>query len=94
MKKTLTEGADILQILETILSAVKTSGSSVSTQLHQIIAHTISTTEAHIRIKRNLTLEERNALIGQLFASTNPNNTPDGKKIINILSDTTIDAMF
>ena len=90
----LTEGSDILQILETILSAVKTSGSSVSTQLHQIIAHTISTTEAHIRIKRNLTLEERNALIGQLFASTNPNNTPDGKKIINILSDTTIDAMF
>ena len=90
----LTEGADILKILENILSEVKTSGCNVSNQLHQIIANIISTTEASMRIKRNMTPEERNALVGQLFASTNPNNAPNGKKIINILSDTTIDAMF
>ena len=90
----LTEGADILKILENILSEVKTSGCNVSNQLHQIIANIISDTEASMRIKRNMTPEERNALVGQLFASTNPNNAPNGKKIINILSDTTIDAMF
>ena len=90
----LTEGADILKILENILSAVKTSGCNVSNHLHQIIANIISDTEASMRIKRNMTPEERNALVGQLFASTNPNNAPNGKKIINILSDTTIDAMF
>ena len=90
----LTEGADVLKILENILSEVKTSGCNVSSQLHQIIANIISDSEASMRIKHNMTAEERNALVGQLFASTNPNNAPNGKKIINILSDSTIDAMF
>ena len=90
----LTEGADILKILENILSEVKASGCNVSSQVHQIIANTISDSEACMRIKRNLTPEERNSLVGQLFASSNPNNAPNGKKIINILSDNMIDAMF
>ena len=90
----LTEGADIIKILENILSEVKTSGCNISSHLHQIIANIISDHEASMRIKRNMTPEERNALVGQLFASTNPNNAPNGKKIINILSDSTIDAMF
>ncbi len=90
----LTEGVDVLKILENILSEVKISGCSVSCQLHQIIANIISQSEASMRIKRNMTVEERNALVGQLFASSNPNNAPDGKKIINVLSDNMIDAMF
>lgn len=90
----LTEGVDVLKILENILSEVKISGCSVSCQLHQIIANIISQSEASMRIKRNMTVEERNALVGQLFASSNPNNAPDGKKIINVLFDNMIDAMF
>ena len=90
----LSEGVDVLRILEAILSEVKMSGCSVSGQLHQMIANIISQNEAGVRVKRNMTVEERNALIGRLFASSNPNNTPDGKKIINILSDDDIDAMF
>lgn len=90
----LTEGVDVLKILENILSEVKISGCSVSCQLHQIIANIISQSEASMRIKRNMTVEERNALVGQLFALSNPNNAPDGKKIINVLSDNMIDAMF
>lgn len=90
----LTEGVDVLLILETILSGVKTSGFSASSQLYQIIANVIADNEASMRIKRNMTIEERNALIGQLFASSNPNNAPNGKKIINILPDNMIDAMF
>ena len=90
----LSEGVDVLKILETILFKVKTSGCSVSAQLHQIIASIISQNEATMRIKRNMTIEERNVLVGQLFVSSNPNNAPDGKKIINILSDDVIDAMF
>ncbi len=90
----LTEGTDILRLLENILAEVKASGCSITNQLHQIIATTISHSEANQRIKSNITPEECNSLIGQLFASTNPNNTPNGKKIINILSDNTIDAMF
>ncbi len=83
----LSEGADVLKILETILSEVKVSACSVSSQLYQTIANIISQNEAGMRLKRNMTVEERNSLIGQLFASSNPNNTPDGRKIINILSD-------
>ncbi len=90
----LTEGADVLKILENILSEVKISGCNVSSQLHQIIANIISDTEASMRIKRNMTFEERNALIGQLFASSNPNNAPNGCKIIHLLSDEEINSMF
>ncbi len=90
----LTEGADILSILETIISEVKTSGCSVSSHLHQIIANIISQNEANMRVKRNMTIEERNSLLGQLFASSNPNNAPNGSKIINLLSDEAINSMF
>ena len=90
----LTEGADILSILETIISEVKTSGCSVSSHLYQIIANIISQNEANMRVKRNMTIEERNSLLGRLFASSNPNNAPNGSKIINLLSDEAINSMF
>jgi DNA mismatch repair protein MutL len=90
----LSEGSDVLKILDNILAEVKISGCSISSQLHQIIANIISQNESTMRLKRNMTSEECNILIGQLFASSNPNYTPDGKKIVNILSDDTIDAMF
>jgi DNA mismatch repair ATPase MutL len=41
-----------------------------------------------------MTPEERNSFLAQLFASSNPNNTPDGRKIISTLTDDSIDAMF
>jgi DNA mismatch repair protein MutL len=90
----LSEGSDVLKILDNILAEVKISGCSISTQLHQIIANIISQNESTMRLKRNMTSEECNILIGQLFASSNPNYTPDGKKIVNVISDDTIDAMF
>lgn len=90
----LSEGADVLKILETIVNEIKISGCNVTNTMHQIIANVISQNEAKIRVKNNLVADERNALIGQLFTSSNPNNAPDGKKIINILSDETIETMF
>ena len=90
----LSEGVDTIKILETIIEEVKSSGVGVSDSIHRIIANIISQNEATIRIKRNISPEERNSLIAQLFASSNPNNTPDGRKIINTLTDDVIDAMF
>ena len=90
----LSEGVDVLKILETIIEEVKNSGIDVSDSVHRIIANILSQSEATIRIKHNMSPEERNSLIAQLFASSNPNNTPDGRKIINTLTDATIDAMF
>ena len=90
----LSEGVDTIKILETIIEEVKSSGVVVSDSIHRIIANIISQNEATIRIKRNISPEERNSLIAQLFASSNPNNTPDGRKIINILTDDVIDSMF
>ena len=90
----ISEGSDILKMLDNILSEVKISGCSISSQLHHCIANIISQKESTMRFKRNMTAEERNSLIGQLFASSNPNYTPDGKKIVNVISDDTIDAMF
>ena len=62
--------------------------------MYQIIANTISQSESRLRIDRTMTIEERNSLLAQLFASSNPNNAPDGRKIINILSDDIIESMF
>ncbi|MBO5729465.1 MAG: DNA mismatch repair endonuclease MutL [Paludibacteraceae bacterium] len=90
----LSEGVDVLKILETIIEEVKNSGVDVSDSVHRIIANILSQSEATIRIKHNMSPEERNSLIAQLFASSNPNNTPDGRKIINTLTDATIDVMF
>ena len=90
----LSEGVDTIKILETIIEEVKSSGVGVSDSIHRIIANIISQNEAIIRIKRNISPEERNSLIAQLFASSNPNNTPDGRKIINTLTDDVIDSMF
>ena len=90
----LSEGSDILKILDNILAEVKISGCSISDHLHQCIANIISQNESSMRLKRNITVEERNSIIGQLFTSSNPNYTPDGKKIVNIISGDTIDAMF
>lgn len=90
----LSEGVDVLKILETIIEEVKNSGVDVSDSVHRIIANILSQSEATIRIKHNMSPEERNSLIAQLFASSNPNNTPDGRKIINTLTDATIDSMF
>ena len=90
----LSEGVDTIKILETIIEEVKSSGVGVSDSIHRIIANIISQNEATIRIKRNISPEERNSLIAQLFASSNPNNTPDGRKIINTLTDDVIDSMF
>ena len=90
----LSEGTDVLKILENIITEVKTSGMQVSDSVHTTIANIISQNEASIRIKRNMLPEERNSLISQLFSSSNPNNTPDGRKITNILSDDIIESMF
>ena len=90
----LSEGTDVLKILENIITEVKTSGMQVSDSVHTTIANIISQNEASIRIKRNMPPEERNSLISQLFSSSNPNNTPDGRKIIVTLADDTIDSMF
>ena len=90
----LSEGADVIKILENIVGEMKISGCDVSQKVHQIIANTISQSESRLRIDRTMTIEERNSLLAQLFASSNPNNAPDGRKIINILSDDIIESMF
>ena len=90
----LSEGVDIIKILETIIAKVKSSGVGVSDSIHRTIANIISQNEAIVRVKCNMTPEERNSFLAQLFASSNPNNTPDGRKIISTLTDDSIDAMF
>jgi DNA mismatch repair protein MutL len=94
MPALLSEGINIVKILETIIADVKSSGVDVSDSIHRIIASIISQNEANVRVKHNMALEERSSLIAQLFASSNPNNTPDGRKIISILNDIQIESMF
>ncbi len=90
----LSEGADVIKIIENIIGEIKISGCDVTKTLHQIIANIISQSESRLRVNRGMTIEERNSLLAQLFASSNSNNAPDGRKITNILSDDIIESMF
>ena len=90
----ISEGADVLKMLENIIGEIKISGCEVSEKVHQIIANNISQNASTLRVGRSMSIEERNALLAQLFASSNPNYTPDGRKIMNTLSDDVIEAMF
>jgi DNA mismatch repair protein MutL len=90
----ISEGADVLRMLENIIGEIKVSGCEVSRKVHQIIANTISENASSLRVGRTMTADERNALLAQLFASSNPNYAPDGRKIVNTLSDDVIESMF
>ena len=58
------------------------------------MAESLSRSASSARMKRELTQDERTALVGRLFASTNPNLTPDGKVIVSVLTDKEIERRF
>lgn len=90
----LAESTDIIKVLEDMLLCVKERGGDVKAELRELMAESLSRSASSTRMKSDLTPDERTALVGRLFASTNPNLTPDGKVIVSVLTDKEIERRF
>ena len=87
------EGAKADELLHDMLASAqeKTTqmGSEINSALALVMAH-----KAAIPTGQTLRNEEMDNLFNQLFASTNPNYTPDGKNILAILQQEDIEKLF
>lgn len=81
------DNIDPVEVINTLLAKVKDGGMDIKDSLHSIIADTFAKSIASAKIRPPMSPKERNILIGKLFASSNPNHTPDGKKIIEQISE-------
>ncbi len=87
------EGLDPATLLADIVVAAREETSHPGND----IQHTLALTMAHktaIISGQILSHEEMDKIVGDLFASTNPNYTPDGKPILTIMEQEKIEKMF
>ncbi len=75
---------DIKAVIETLLEQYKNFESELKLDQHEKIARSTSVAAA-IPYGRQLDRKEMQQLVDQLFACSNPNTTPGGKSIINII---------
>ncbi|TBH75603.1 DNA mismatch repair endonuclease MutL [Aquirufa nivalisilvae] len=72
-------------LLEGILEQVKHEASDLSKHRNEKIAQAMANRSAIRYQQKKLTSEEMNALVEQLFASSNPNSSPNGEQISRAL---------
>ncbi len=87
------EGVNIQRLLGELISASKDRGLLTAEQLFGNMALTMAR-EAAIPTGQVLSLQEMQDLLTQLFATSNPNYTPDGHTIVSILPQEQIDQLF
>ncbi|MCF8345994.1 MAG: DNA mismatch repair endonuclease MutL [Bacteroidales bacterium] len=75
---------DIKSVIETLLEQYKNYQSEFSLDQHEKIARSTAIAAA-VRYGKQLNLKEMQELVDQLFACSNPNTTPGGKTILNII---------
>ena len=87
------EGVDPQRLLLDLLAAVAERGSLDAEALHGRLALTLARAAA-IPTGQVLSPLEMQDIIEQLFASTTPNYTPDGRPIVVILPQDNIEKLF
>ncbi|UZR93077.1 DNA mismatch repair endonuclease MutL [Chondrinema litorale] len=80
-------------IIESFLEQIKMNQTSLEDEKKSKMAK-IMAKKASLKEGDRLHSDERQALIEQLFASSNPNYSPDGKKIIAMLGSERLDELF
>jgi DNA mismatch repair protein MutL len=75
---------DIKSVIETLLEQYKNFESELKLDQHEKIARSTAIAAA-IPYGRQLGAQEMQQLVDQLFACSNPNTTPGGKSILNII---------
>jgi DNA mismatch repair protein MutL len=87
------ESVNIIELLHDLIEKSKTTEEDPSLHIKETIALTLSKA-ASLKVGQALTAEEMSALIDQLFACKDPYYTPDGKKIMIIISEEEIEKRF
>lgn len=80
-------------IIESFLEQYKQMHNDFSLAQDEKVARTLAARAAH-RLPKRLSQEEMQSIIAQLFASSNPNFSPYGERILVILDAQQIAAMF
>ena len=87
------EAGSVIDLLLTMLEKTKSIEANTTEELHETIALSLAEASS-LKTGQHLTEEEMTNLIDRLFACRDHNHTPDGRKIITILSYEEIEAKF
>jgi len=83
----------IIDLLLIMLDKAKTTAEDLTVGMHESISLSLAEASA-LKTGQRLTNEEMSDLIDRLFACSNHNFTPDGKKIMTILTHEEIEKRF
>lgn len=87
------EGMDPVKLLQSIVDDAADNFDNAKEHILHTIALSIAKRTA-IPVGQHLSQEEMRDLVARLFATSNPNNTPDGRLILSILPHDSIIAKF
>lgn len=85
--------SSVIDLLLEMLDKAKTTAHDPSASLHESIALSLADSSA-IKAGQRLTNEEMSDMIDRLFACSNHNYTPDGRKIMTIFSQDELEKRF
>jgi DNA mismatch repair protein MutL len=85
---------DCQLIIEGILEQIKNENTDFASHRNEKIAQAMANKTASKYTQKKLSHEEMNALIGQLFASSNPNFSPNGEEISKLMTDDYLINLF
>ena len=87
------DGLNPIQLVRDMIEAAKENGASAIDEVNASLAVTLARSAA-IPYGQVLGNDEMETLVNNLFASTNPNYTPDGKNILYILQQQEIEQVL
>ena len=85
---------DCQLLIEGILEQIKNENVDFTSPRNEKIAQAMANKTASKYLQKKLSNEEMNALIGQLFASSNPNFSPNGEEISKLLTEDYLINLF
>ena len=85
---------DCQLLLEGILEQLKNENADFTSHRNEKIAQAMANKTASKYTQKKLSNEEMNAMIGQLFASSNPNFSPNGEEISKLLTEDYLINLF
>lgn len=87
------DGLDIPTLIDKMLETASQRGGDVSVDIHEAVSLTLAESAA-IPYGQVLSAPEMEQLVGDLFALSVPNYTPDGKPVISVVSDDELTKRF
>ena len=85
---------DCQLLIEGILEQIKNENADFASHRNEKIAQAMANKTASKYTQKKLSNEEMNALIGQLFASSNPNFSPNGEEISKLMTEDYLINLF